>query len=89
MADFTPPEPTLRKVEGTHEAEWCDAIRNNRPANADFNYSGPLTEITLLGNIAKRMNTKLLWDAAKMEFTNLPTPINTCARRTARFRWSL
>lgn len=88
MADFTPPEPTLRKVEGTHEAEWCDAIRNNRPANAAFDYSGPLTEITLLGNIAKRMNTKLLWDAAKMEFTNLPDA-NQYVRQAYRDGWSL
>ncbi len=72
MKDFTPPTPSLRQIDGTHEAEWCNAIREGRKANADFAYSGPLTEIALLGNIAKRMNTKLLWDSVKMEFTNLP-----------------
>ena len=88
MKDFTPPEPTLRQVEGTHEAEWCDAIRNNRKANADFAYSGPLTEIALLGNIAKRMNTKLLWDSEKMEFTNLPEA-TTLVRQVYREGWAL
>jgi predicted dehydrogenase len=72
MKEFTPPDATLRQVEGTHENEWVDAIRNNRKANADFAYSGPLTEIALLGNIAKRMNTKLRWNTEKMEFTNVP-----------------
>src|SRR5690606_30532092 len=72
MNDFTPPEPSLRQPEGSHEHEWCDAIRDHRKAIADFSCSGPLTEIALLGNIAKRMNTKLEWDTDQMDFTIVP-----------------
>jgi len=88
MKEFTPPEPTLRVVQGTHEDEWCDAIRNNRPANTDFAYSGPLTEIALLGNIAKRMKTKLLWDSEAMTFTNVPEATEY-VRQAYRSGWSL
>ena len=88
MRDFAKPEPTLRVIEGSHEAEWCDAIRNNRPANAEFGYSGFQTEIVQLGNIAKRMNTKLLWDAEKMEFTNVPEATNY-VRQPYRDGWSI
>ena len=88
MKDFTPPASTLRKIEGSHENEWCNAIRESRKANADFAYSGPLTEIALLGNIAKRMNTKLLWDSEKMEFTNVPEATQY-VRQAYREGWSL
>lgn len=88
MRDFTEPEPTLRVIEGSHEFEWCEAIRNSRPANADFSYSGPLTEIAQLGNIAKRVNTKLLWDTEKMEFTNVPEA-NQYVRQAYRDGWTL
>jgi len=36
MKEFTRPAPVLRQVAGSHEFEWCDAIRNNRKANAEF-----------------------------------------------------
>jgi len=88
MKDFLPPAPSLRQVEGTHEAEWCDAIRNSRKANADFAYSGPLTETALLGNIAKRMNTKLLWDTDAMVFSNVPEATDY-VRQAYREGWSL
>lgn len=88
MRDFSPPAPSLRQVEGTHEAEWCDAIRNSRKANADFAYSGPLTETALLGNIAKRMNTKLLWDTDAMVFSNV-SEATDYVRQAYREGWSL
>lgn len=88
MKDFTPPAPTLRQPEGSHEFEWCDAIRNNRKANTDFSYSGPLTEIALLGNIAKRVTKKLYWDAAKLAFTNSPEA-TALVRQAYREGWRL
>lgn len=88
MQYFTPPAPTLRQVEGTHENEWCDAIRQSRKANADFAYSGPLTEIALLGNIAKRMNTKLFWDSENMKFTNVPEATQY-VRQVYREGWTI
>ncbi|MBI5093756.1 MAG: Gfo/Idh/MocA family oxidoreductase [Candidatus Hydrogenedentes bacterium] len=88
MDKFTPPNPTIPRVEGTHEDDWIRAIKSGEKAGADFSYSGPLTELCLLGNIAKRVGTKLEWDAAAMQFPNLPDA-NQYIKRTYREGWSL
>jgi hypothetical protein len=59
-------------VKGGHEQDWERARKTDQPAGADFAYSGPLTEICLLGNIAKRVDTRIEWDAANMKIANLP-----------------
>ena len=57
-----------------HHQEWLEAIRNNRPADSDFSYGGPLSEIAMLGVIAIKMaGTKLEWDTVKTEFVNNST----------------
>ena len=38
----------------------------------NFDKAGPLTEVVLLGNIALRVDKKLLWDATTMRFPNAP-----------------
>ena len=58
------------------------------PASAPFEYSAPLTEICLLGNIAKRMDARIEWDAANMKVTNLPAA-NQHVRTEYRKGWSL
>jgi len=72
MKSFTQPPASIPRVAGTHEQDWIDAIKSGGKAGADFAYSGPLTEVCQLGNIAKRMNTRLDWDPVKMEFPNMP-----------------
>ena len=88
MKDFKPPAPTIPRVEGTHEDDWIRAIKNGGKAGADFAYSGPLTEVCQLGNVAKRMNARLEWDPAKMEFPNTPDA-NQYLTRTYREGWAL
>lgn len=88
MKDFTPPAPSIPRVEGTHEDDWLRAIKSGGKAGADFAYSGPLTEVCLLGNIAKRMGTKLDWDPVAMQFPNLPEA-NQYIRREYRDGWVL
>lgn len=88
MADFTPPPPSVPRIDGTHEGDWVNAIKTGGKAGADFAYAGPLTEICHLGNIAKRMNTKLEWDPATMTFPNL-FDANRYVRTKYREGWSL
>jgi hypothetical protein len=88
MTDFTPPEPSIPRVEGTHEDNWVRAIKSGEKAGADFAYSGPLTEVCLLGNIAKRFGTKLQWEPEAMQFTNRPDA-DAYVRRAYRDGWSL
>jgi predicted dehydrogenase len=50
---YKAPDPTIPKSPGFHK-EWLDACRGGKPATCAFDYSGPLTETGLLGNVAFR-----------------------------------
>ena len=46
--------------------------KGGEAAGMNFDKAGPLTEVVLLGNIALRVDKKLLWDATTMRFPNAP-----------------
>jgi len=71
FADFQPPEPTIAKSVG-HHREWVEACKTGSPTTCNFDYSGPLTETVLLGNVSYRAQSKLEWDAASLKATNCP-----------------
>jgi len=74
MQEFVRPEKTIPRSPGIHQ-EWIQAIKEGKKSSTDFSYSGKLTEVMLLGNIAIRLaeiNTVLNWDGDKFMFTNLP-----------------
>jgi hypothetical protein len=52
------------KVERSqgHERDWLLACRDGEPAWANFNYSGPLTEFNMLGNVATQFEGTLEFD---------------------------
>lgn len=69
------PAKTLPRIpEGSHHRNWLEAIRAGKPAIAcsNFEYSVPLTEMVLLGNLAVFTGKKLEWDSRKMRVTNCP-----------------
>jgi len=82
------PEKTIPRVPDSHEQDWVRACKSGTPAGADFSYSGPLTEICALGNIAKRVDTRLQWDATNLKVTNLPEA-NRYVRTESRNGWEL
>jgi len=82
------PEPTLPRVQGCHELDWVRACKSGGRAGADFAYAGPLTETCLLGNIAKRVEARILWDAENLRITNI-TDANKYIRTEYRKGWSL
>jgi len=88
MKEYKLPPKTLPRVEGSHEQDWVRACKAGKKAGADFEYSGLLTEICLLGNIAKRVDTRIEWDGPNMKVTNLPEA-NKYVRTTYRTGWSL
>jgi predicted dehydrogenase len=88
MQAYKRPAETLPRVKGSHEQDWIRAIKEGGRADADFDYSGPFTEVVLLGNIAKRMNMKLYWDPDNMKFTN-SDEANKYIGREYRQGWSL
>ncbi|QEG39930.1 Gfo/Idh/MocA family protein [Roseimaritima ulvae] len=71
FADFQPPEKTIPSSIG-HHAEWIKACKEGTPTTCNFDYSGPLTETVLLGNVAYRTGKQLDWDAEKLTATNVP-----------------
>jgi predicted dehydrogenase len=70
MKDVKKPDQAFLRVPESHEQDWLRAIKEGRKAGSDFSESGPLTEFVLLGNIAKRTQAKLTWDAESMKITN-------------------
>ncbi len=70
------PEVQFVKSPG-HFQEWVRAIKGGEPAKSNFpDYSGPLTETVLLGNLAvwvadKGHGEKILWDAKNLKCTNI------------------
>lgn len=82
------PEKTLPRVKDSHEMDWVRACKTGQPAGANFGYSGPLTEICLLGNIAKRVDARIDWDAANLKVTNL-ADANKYVHTEYRKGWSL
>ena len=71
-----------------HYQEWVRACKGEGKALTPFDYSGPLTETVLLGNVAARVGEKLQWNAKKMSITNLPEA-NAFLSRQYRKGWSL
>lgn len=69
--EYKRPARTLPRIpDKSHEMDWVRAIKSGQKACADFAYSGPLTETCLLGNIAKRIDGLIEWDAANLKVTN-------------------
>jgi predicted dehydrogenase len=90
MKEYRRPEKTIPRSPGIH-LEWIEAIKAGEKSTTDFSYSGLLTEVMLLGNVAVRAQehkTKLEWDGEKMEFTNLPEA-NQYLHFEYRTGWSL
>ena len=88
MNGFQRPEETIPRVKGSHEQNWIDACKGGEPACSGFDYSGPLTEVVLLGNLAIRTEGQLLWDGPNMRVTNNQAA-NEFVRREYRRGWAL
>ena len=65
--DFKMPEVQ----SDNHYLQYVEAVRGNGKTSAPFSYSGPLTEMVLLGCLATRFpKTDLKWDTKGLKFTN-------------------
>jgi predicted dehydrogenase len=87
FADFQRPEPTIPTSIGHHK-EWTEACKTGGPTTCAFDYSGPLTETVVLGNVSYRVGSKLQWDAASLKATNCPSA-DALIRREYREGWTL
>ena len=102
-------QPEQTEAEHGHHRKWIDAIKagfnspEHQALTSSFDYSGPLTETVLMGNIAIRSymlreqtergynyfgRKKLLWDGNAMKITNLEAA-NQFVGREYRSGWEL
>jgi len=93
MKEFSKNKPpqTLKRIKTSHEGNWLEAIRTGGQATSNFDYSGPLTEMVTMGNLAIRpenVGKKLLWDGEKMRVTN-DEKANDFVQTHYREGWSL
>jgi predicted dehydrogenase len=80
---------TLKRISGSHEQNWIDGCKGGEAPCSNFDYSGPLTEMVLMGNLAIRVPEKrLLWDGDQMKVTN-DEAANQFIQREYRKGWSL
>jgi hypothetical protein len=87
MLEYERPPKSIPRSPG-HRQEWIAACKGGPPAAADFDYSGPLTELVLAGNIALRTDQRLEWDGENMKVTNHPE-LNQYVHREYRKGWTL
>ena len=64
FADFKAPDQFIPDSPGFHK-EWIMACKGGDAATCNFDYSGPLAETVLLGNVAYRAGN-FQWDAEKL-----------------------
>ena len=82
-----PPEVLPRIAD--HFGDWIRACKDPaRPASANFDYAGPLTEMVLLGNVALRAGQTIEWDGPNLRVTNLPDA-NRFVKLDYRPGWAL
>ena len=83
------PAETIKRSPGHHQ-DFIEAVKDpvGRPACSNFSYSGPLTEMVLLGVVAFRVNKKIEWDGPNMKVTNT-SEAEEFLRPSYREGWSL
>ncbi|HZH72378.1 MAG TPA: Gfo/Idh/MocA family oxidoreductase [Mariniphaga sp.] len=82
------PEATIPRIEGGPQQEFLDAVKGNGPLpGSNFNYSADLTEMSLLGVLAQRLNTRIEYDAVNMQVTNHDN-LNDYIKEPARNGWN-
>jgi hypothetical protein len=87
MKSFKMPDPFLERGVD-HYQDWIRACKGGPKPSANFDYSGPLSETILFGNVSALVGEKLYWDGLKLKITN-PPEANKHLRRKYREGWKL
>ncbi|MHC4502997.1 MAG: Gfo/Idh/MocA family protein [Planctomycetota bacterium] len=67
-----PPKTIPRVPRGDPFGEWIRACKGGPKPGSNFDYSGPLSEAVLLGNVAIMARKKIEWDGKNLRCTNVP-----------------
>lgn len=79
---------TMPRSPGHYE-EWVSGCKTGKQPAASFAYSGPMTEIALLGVLSLRVpGERLAWDHENLRVTNAPE-VNSYVQTEYRKGWTL
>lgn len=84
--EYNVPEHTIPKSPGFHQ-EWVRACKGKAPATCNFDYSGPMSETVLLGNVAYRTGD-FTWDHRELS-TGENTQAQSLIREEYRTGWNV
>jgi len=80
------PPVTLPRVQGGHWEDFVRACKGGPAASSNYDYSGPLTELALLGNIAIRTGKGFTWKVKEMKAVDCPEA-DALVKRDPRKGW--
>lgn len=86
-AEFNKVPKTIRRVPN-EDVEWVAACKGGPKAASSFDYSGPFTEMVLMGNLAVRLGKKIDWDAGALKAKGAPEA-DPLINREYREGWTL
>lgn len=87
--DYEGPEESIPRSPG-HFREFAEGIKGGPAPMSNFpEYSGPLTETILLGNLAVWSGEKVEWDAKTLEAKNASADVKELIKPTYREGYSL
>jgi hypothetical protein len=79
---------TMKRSPGHYE-EWVSGCKTGEQPVASFEYSGPMTEIALLGVLSLRApGQRLEWDSENLKVKNVPE-VNQYVHTEYRKGWTL
>lgn len=87
MKDFKAPPQTLPRPIGELE-QWIRACKGGPKSDANFEAIYPFAETIQLGNVALRVDKRMLWDSEKLASANTPEA-QRFMRRDYRKGWEL
>lgn len=91
MDGYSFPDPVIPRIEfekDRHYQDWIRGIKGGPAPCSNFEYSGPFTEVVVLGNLALLTGQKMEWDGESMQVTNVPEA-NRFVRKAYRDGWEM
>ena len=87
VLDFPRPEPTIADSPG-HLREFLDAVKSRKLTTCDVEYGHRLTKAGLLGNIAYRTGSRIVWDDEREQIVG-DAKANKMVKRRYQKPWKL
>ena len=88
MRAYKRPKLAIERIPGGqdgHEKDWVRACKGGKPASSNFDYSGPLSEMVLMGNLAVHIpGASYCGTARKWKSATTPRPTVTSAGSLAK-----